>query len=365
MHDLGILVGILVILARFVVPLTIPKFPVPGLIASLVLDAVDQTIFQVTGTEFEGYQGYDKALDVYYLTVAYASTLRNWSCPWAFQLGRFLWYYRLLGVLLFELIGWRPLLLIFPNVFEYFFLAYELIRMTRRPTDLTDRFVTGIALFLLIAVKLPQETWIHVAQLDVTDEIAAHPTIAGACSAALLVLVLLLLLVLHRTLPKPAWPLTFNVDAHLPKLPLRGGLRMIPIRSRKFVAAIIEKTLLITLVSAIFAKILPGTVASDTQILLGTLVIVALNAVVSQFFARRGMGWATATRQFFAMVIVNLVVVLTLELLSSGGIKADVSPGPAIFLLVLLTFIVTLVDRYKAARETRWSQPVGAATAGA
>ena len=30
--------------ARFLVPLTIPRFPLPGVIAALILDAVDQTV---------------------------------------------------------------------------------------------------------------------------------------------------------------------------------------------------------------------------------------------------------------------------------------------------------------------------------
>ena len=62
-----------------------------------------------------GYQGYDKAMDVYYLAIAYTSTLRNWTSSPAFAVSRFLYFYRLVGVTAFELSGWRPLLLIFPT----------------------------------------------------------------------------------------------------------------------------------------------------------------------------------------------------------------------------------------------------------
>ena len=49
-----------VIGARFFVPLLIPRFPLPAIIASLVLDAVDQTIFDTfTTRELENYQSYD------------------------------------------------------------------------------------------------------------------------------------------------------------------------------------------------------------------------------------------------------------------------------------------------------------------
>jgi hypothetical protein len=64
---------IAVVGARLLVPLFIPRFPLIIIIA-LVLDAADQTIFQefteVNTGEDGPYQGYDKALDIYYLTIA-------------------------------------------------------------------------------------------------------------------------------------------------------------------------------------------------------------------------------------------------------------------------------------------------------
>ena len=73
------LVFVAVIGARFLVPLLIPKFPLPAIIACLVLDAADQSIFQTFGFDPPGYQSYDKAMDVYYLAMAYLATLRNWA----------------------------------------------------------------------------------------------------------------------------------------------------------------------------------------------------------------------------------------------------------------------------------------------
>ena len=60
MTPLAVAVVALVVAARFLVPLAIPRRPVPALLAALVLDAVDQTIFQAVGADFDGYQGYDK-----------------------------------------------------------------------------------------------------------------------------------------------------------------------------------------------------------------------------------------------------------------------------------------------------------------
>src|SRR4029078_6052057 len=122
------LMFVTVIGARFLVPLLIPKFPLPAIIACPVLDAADQSIFQACVFDPPGYQGYDKAMDVYYLAMAYLATLRNWASVPAYRVGRFLYFYRLVGVVAFELTHVRALLLIFPNTFEYFFDAYEGIR---------------------------------------------------------------------------------------------------------------------------------------------------------------------------------------------------------------------------------------------
>ncbi len=159
------MIFVAVVALRFLIPLLIPRFPLPAILAALVIDAADQTIFQnYTDLDLTGYQGYDKALDIYYLTIAYLSTLRNWTDPFAFSVGRFLWYYRLLGVLLFELFDVRALLIIFPNTFEYFFIAYEVVRLWWNPERLTRRQVIGLAAFIWVFIKLPQEWWIHIAQ---------------------------------------------------------------------------------------------------------------------------------------------------------------------------------------------------------
>ncbi len=178
------LVFLAVVLARFLIPLTIPRYPLPGVIASLVLDAIDQTIFQTfTNLNLDGYQGYDKALDIYYLTITYIATLRNWSNLFAFKVSRFLWYYRLVGITLFELTGLRWLLIVFPNTFEYFFIFYEIVRLRWDPRRLSKRAVIIATAAIWIFVKLPQEWWIHIAQLDMTDflkeNIFGVPTDAG------------------------------------------------------------------------------------------------------------------------------------------------------------------------------------------
>ena len=223
----------LIVAARFLVPLLIPRYPLPGILAALVIDAVDQTVFQqFTNLPLDGYQGYDKALDIYYLTIAYISTLRNWSNRFAFQVSRFLFYWRLAGVALFELTQLRPLLLLFPNTFEYFFIFYEAYRLRWDPRQMSRRLVIGAAAFIWIVIKLPQEWWIHIAQLDTTDFIKEN--VFGASldtpwsevlianlwiipvSIAVLVLVVVLLRWIARRLPPVDRKLELAADAHQP-----------------------------------------------------------------------------------------------------------------------------------------------------
>ena len=78
----------LVVGLRFLVPLLIPRYPLPAVVASLVLDAADQSIFHAFGYDPPHYQSYDKAMDVYYLAIAYVATLRNWTSPSAYRVAR-------------------------------------------------------------------------------------------------------------------------------------------------------------------------------------------------------------------------------------------------------------------------------------
>src|SRR4051812_5684006 len=113
-----------IIISRLLLPLLIPRYPLM-ILAALVLDAIDGSLLDALTSVDTGpngpYQSFDKALDIYYLAIAYLSTLRNWTSPSAFRVGQFLFYYRLVGVLAFELLHSRAMLLIFPNTFEFFF----------------------------------------------------------------------------------------------------------------------------------------------------------------------------------------------------------------------------------------------------
>ncbi len=351
--------------ARFLLPLMIPRYPLPGIVASLVLDGVDQTLFQqFTNLSLEGYQGYDKALDIYYLAIAYISTLRNWANRLAFQVSRFLFYWRLVGVTLFELTQLRSLLLVFPNTFEYFFIFYEAYRLRWDPRRMSKKLLVSAAALIWIVIKLPQEYWIHIAQADTTDWIKTHlfgvpidtpwseflsawPWVFVAVFAVLIFILVTAGWFVKRRLPPADRTLAFSADAHRLAFTSEQVRSAVAREARQIVdAALIEKIVLLTLVSMSFAQVLPDVRSSNLQLAAGVAVVVIINTALGHWLARRGFGWAFSLWQFAVLAAVNLGLILGYALLRTR-FDEPVSLANALFFVLLLTLLVTLFDRYR------------------
>lgn len=343
----------IVVMARFFIPLAIPKYPLPAVLACLILDGVDQTIFQLfTNLPLEGYQSYDKALDIYYLTITYLSTLRNWSNIFAFKISRFLFYYRLIGAVIFELTQLRAVLLIFPNTFEYFFIFYEAVRLKWNPLVLTKEKLLLTTALIWVFVKIPQEYWIHVAQMDTTDWIRANPA-----NALILIGWALFLLGMAWLLLKDLPPMRsgFSIAADdisaapraLSKKGAETNLPVINSAERFFNNALVEKIVLVSLVSIIFAQVLPGVRSSNLQLAMGMAIIIIINTALSHWLARRGTQWKSILQEFIVMSLVNVGIVLTFNffLPRTGG---SINLFNTLFFMLLLTLDVTLYDRYRA-----------------
>lgn len=353
---------VVVFVLRVGVPLFIPRFPLPAILTALVIDGVDQSVFQqFTDDDLAWYQGYDKALDVYYLSIGYLACVRNWADPFAFGTAQFLWYYRLAGVLLFELTGARWVLMVFPNTFEYVFIAYEAIRTAWNPRRLSHRAILGITAFIWIFIKLPQEWWIHVAQLDVTDilkedilGVAVDTPWGTALSENLWFVALVLVVAIVATVaglwawrhsPPRDWRITVDVDAHQERIPTPRATARIPVRSW----FVLEKVVLVSMISVIFAEVLPSTDTSPFQVAVGVGMVVVLNAALSHFLWDRGQDWRSAGSEFVATLILNLAIgaifIFAMQLLGR-----DINVEGILFFLLLLTLIVTLFDRFHRRR---------------
>ncbi len=342
---------------RLIVPLWITKVPLPAIVACLVIDGVDQTIFQKwTDLDLTNYQSYDKALDVYYLTIAYLSTMRNWDNTVAFNASRFLLYYRLVGVMLFEFLNARALLLIFPNTFEYFFIFVEGVRTRWQSAHMSRALVLGAVAAIWVVIKLPQEWWIHIAQRDVTDELAAHPEVIPVLIGLGALVLAGAWWVLTRKAPPPDHPFRLTVADPFGDAELRRRAASIG-TGRLFDLALLEKVAMVALVSVIFSQILPGIQSTPLQLAFGIGTLVVANTAVSEWLVRRGTGWETAARQFVAVGLINIGLVIAADVLLPIR-SGDVRLGNTLFFVLLITLLVTLFDRYRpiyVAREAqRW-----------
>lgn len=351
-----------VLIARLLIPLLIPRFPLPAIIAALILDAVDQTIFQSFTTiplDRAGginYQGYDKAFDVYYLTIAYISTLRNWKDLVAVKLNRFLFYFRMIGVVIFELTQLRFLLIIFPNTFEYFFIFYEAVRLRWNERRLSRTQLIAIIAAIWIIIKLPQEYIIHIAQIDTTDwlrtavfgvpveasyteMLTASPLIT--LTLAVIILGLLSILVwLFRKLPAPDHTLTieglaYSLPENLPKLSRRD---------RNYV--LLEKFFLLTALTIIFAQLLPNIDATPRQFALHTIFFIIVNTGLSAWLAQLRDKPVSTTREFIGLALANIGLVFIMLLLFPAQ-RGTFNLVDYTLLSLLLTLITTLFDRYQ------------------
>lgn len=156
-------------------PLTILRWPLAGALMSIVADAVDIILFQLYGFPSFGYHELDKLLDAYYLTLEVLVAQRWDSLHRITATVLFLW--RMTGVLVFELTDARPALLVFPNLFENFFVFKLLAERFAPAYELTPRR-TVLWLALLLVPKLVQEYILHDAK--VLDDYVAVDIIRDA-----------------------------------------------------------------------------------------------------------------------------------------------------------------------------------------
>jgi hypothetical protein len=287
-------------------------------------------------------------------------------------MGQFLFYFRLVGVAAFELSDTRFVLFLFPNTFEYFFIFYEAVRMHWNPARIGKWTVVVATLVIWVFVKLPQEWWIHIAQMDLTDfvkeelfgvaldttwrsAVAESPEVVAGAVALLSILGIGGYAALRRWAPGEDHDLRLAADP-LPSA-LKGGevYRTVRMHSRLFDRALAEKVVLTSLVWTIFVSMLPGLDAGLLQVGLSVGTFVVLNSLVTQWLARRGRSWRSVGLEFATMAVVNLGLVTVLEVLEGALAIAPyrLSLDSALFFVFLLTVLIVMFDRYRIVRLAR------------
>ena len=393
-----LLVVYLLVAGRLLLPLLIPRYPLWGILTCMILDSADQSILQAFGIDSPRYQSYDKALDIYYLAIAYLSTMRNWENMAAFQISRVLFYLRLVGALAFELSGARWLLFIFPNAFEPFFVYYEIVRRRGNPMLLTRNAIVVVVAIIWFVLKLPHEWWIHIAKLDATDFIktqilGASPDTsfwraiieAPAVTGSLTLIAALVAWIVWRfsraRKQRTAETRTESEErrrwmAHWQRPAATGPgvvgdtsyraqrvVRVAMFRGRTASSArpkvLIEKIVLVTSVSVIFQQILPGLEANGIQ----TALFIALAIMATDFLLRwvlRRFGvpsspgvdlLVTASLNFFFVLLFQLIIPV---------IPPKYNLESVLVFASLITLFVTLYDHYRPAYDIRTVDAKGA-----
>lgn len=138
------------------------RWPLAGGLLAILVDLSDLLLRDVLDLGGVGdYQSFDKWLDLVYLGTFLVVALR-WEGP-ARPIAVGLLAYRLVGFVLFEVTGSRPLLLVFPNTFEFWFLFVVALGPQRIAAWSGRRVIASLV--VLTALKEVQEWALHGARL--------------------------------------------------------------------------------------------------------------------------------------------------------------------------------------------------------
>ena len=165
---------ILIVAAKFVLPVLIIRFPFAAGWANFALDGIDGDLLIPLGLPNEIYQPVDKIADwVTYVAIVVVAYRNQWPIK-RLVLGLFL--FRSIGQVAFLVTENELFLALFPNFLEPLFLVTASIlawqRVVRRLPDWQDR---GFALLyryrwplgtLVVLYKLQDEYFTHVANVD-------------------------------------------------------------------------------------------------------------------------------------------------------------------------------------------------------
>ncbi len=156
--------------------LPVLRWPFAGALVAIAVDVSDLFLRDYLDLGGLGdYQAVDKWLDQVQLALFLVVALR-WRGP-ARNVALGLYAFRLVGFVLFELSGERLVLVLFPNVFEAWFVAAAFLAW-RRPAFSYSRRRTAALLLGCAAVKEAQELLLHgwrvfdpYSTIDVVDAI--------------------------------------------------------------------------------------------------------------------------------------------------------------------------------------------------
>lgn len=144
--------------ARIFGSLIVFKFNFIGALFVILLDFSD--LFMMNLISLGGVRNYqilDKFLDLFYISFFFFITLR-WSSLLR-NISLFLFSFRIIGFVLFEIIEERFILFLFPNIFEFWFIGITFL--SHYKFKITKNKII-IVLFISLVLKLFQEYILHI-----------------------------------------------------------------------------------------------------------------------------------------------------------------------------------------------------------
>jgi hypothetical protein len=143
--------------------LPVLRWPLAGGLLAIAIDLSDLLLRDVLDLGgIPDYQSLDKWLDQVYLLTFLIVALRWQGLERTIAVGLYL--YRLVGFVLFEVTGERAVLLLFPNVFEVWFIAVAAIHALRPGFEWRTSVLAAVIATCVI-VKEIQEWALHGARL--------------------------------------------------------------------------------------------------------------------------------------------------------------------------------------------------------
>jgi len=109
----------------------------------------------------------------------------------------------------------------------------------------------------------------------------------------------------------------------------------------------------VSLVTIIFAQVLPDVQASPLTVAAGVAFVITANTVLSTWLARRGLARTITLGHFAALAVVNAGLIVLYALLLPGA-NGSLSLGSTLFFALLLTLIVSLYDRFRPIHLARF-----------
>jgi hypothetical protein len=154
---------IFIIILRLCFPFLIFKFPIGATFASVLLDYVDYYFFNVTDPASDvQYQFIDKLLDLVFLTCALLYS-QSWKERHVRKALRYLYLFRLAGIVIFTLTGQFLALIIFPNIFESLFVFYLVFqKLYPAKKFFISRPIICVTAVLLIIPRILHEIALHL-----------------------------------------------------------------------------------------------------------------------------------------------------------------------------------------------------------